>query len=312
MLLVSRIEGLLARTDPFDLAQAIERHVNTLPGERIRALLAAAAPRMGSYYRAEFARELGTGSDDLTRALARPVGEDELRDALVRFLSGNLRAVSLFGSAFGLAVLERVSGERAVAIGEERPAPIARAAVFTGAALALVLAGAAGEHVVAGARHAAQTPVPIVLAPEPPFPSAEPSPPRRDPKPVTRRIARATVAPAAVPAAAPMQVEPVPPPVPAPRVPASSPAPSRGKGEAVILITAPPQTPSPQPSDLDVTDMPESYSDATPLPEQTAVPVQGAQHAIKLVTPKPSPKHHSWLHRTIMHLDPFKPNPRPT
>ena len=118
-----------------------------------------------------------------------------------------------------------------------------------------------------------QTPVPIVLAPEPPHSSSEPSPPRREWKRVPRRVARATIAPAAVAAAAPMQARRCRRPSRRRACPAAQ-APSRGKGEAVILITTPPQTPSPQPSDFGKRFC-RSYSDATRCPNKPLFQCRG-------------------------------------
>lgn len=329
-MLVSRIDEVLAQTDPYELAQAVERYVGTLPGDRIIALLLDAQGRLGPQYRDQFLSFLGSGSDDFAAALAQPWSDPVLQHAFTRFLQSNLRAIPIFGTAFGMAVLARTPKDRAVAIGEERSNRGTRAMILAGTALALVLAGAAGEHVIAGARSAAQTPEPIVAMPQavstPAPPSAAPSNPRAA-SPKARVVARAatersvpeaTVQPQATPAPSPVQAPapaaqaPEPPPAAAvtqkKRLPTNPPA----KPGPVVIVTAPPQTPSPQPSDLDVSDMPESYTDATPLPDQTPATAQPAARSVKLVTPTPAPKHHSWLHRTIMHLDPFKPNPRPT
>jgi hypothetical protein len=307
--LVSRIDRLLARTDPFDLSQAVERHVRSLSGDRIRALLRAAEPRLGAYYRDEFARL--TGSGDFETALSQR--DAVLQTAFVKFLKSNLRAIPIFGSPFGLAVLEHAPLDRAVGIGEERASPLARGALVGGAALALVLAGAAGEHVVA-ARVAAQTPQPVVVvppatvgtpAPHPRVAAASPAP--------TRPRAIARVSTSYVPTPVPTTVsEPMQPaasdPAPAEATaPPPRPTPSPPSGVGVVEVTAAPQTPSPQPSDLDVTDMPESYSDATPLPQQSPATAQVPARGIKVPTPKPSPKKRTWLHRALDHLNPFKP-----
>lgn len=77
-------------------------------------------------------------------------------------------------------------------------------------------------------------------------------------------------------------------------------------GAATLTIKASARTPSPSPSPLDANDMPQAFTDATPLPEASA---QGAEVAspVKVPTPKPTAKPHGWLHRTLMHFDPFKP-----
>lgn len=309
-MLVSRIDRLLARTDPFDLAQAVERYVGTLPGDRIIALLLDAQVRLGAHYRAEFLRFLDPAADDFAATLAQPWSDRVLQSAFTRFLQSNLRAIPIFGTAFGMAVLERAPVERAIAIGEERSSPATRAAVIAGSALALILAGAAGEHVIAGARSAAQTPEPVAAMMQPIYTPPPAAPAKK------RVAATASPSPTPAPKPAPATIPPPPTPLPATAVPsparASAPPRAKSSNAPVIVVTAPPQTPTPQPSDLDVSDMPESYSDATPLPEQTAAPAQTAQRSVKLVTPTPAPKHHSWLHRAVMHLDPFKPHPQPT
>lgn len=308
-MLVSRIDRLLARTDPFDLAQAVERYVSTLSGAQVRALLRATGPKLGSYYRDELGRL--AGARDFSTALEQSSDAD-LHAAVVQFLKSNLRAIPIFGTAFGLAVLQHAPVDRAVAIGEERPNRGMRVAVIAGAALALVAAGAAGERVVVGAR-AAQTPPPIILAEPVAAPTAPPLHLARTP--MKQAVARAdsptpmpsppeTAAPSAPPSAAPATPPPSTP-LPDRRIAVGQPP--SGKGQAVV--TAAPPTPSPEPSDIDVEDMPESYSDATPLPQQSPATAQPQLHAIRVPTPKPSPQHHGWLHRTIMHLDPFKPNP---
>jgi hypothetical protein len=310
--LVSRIDRLLARTDPFDLAQAVERYVSSLSGTQVRTLLRATGPRLGSYYRDELARL--AGARDFSTALEQS-SDAHLHTALVQFLKSNLRAIPFFGTAFGLAVLKHAPVDRAVAIGEEHPNRGLRIAIIAGAALALVAAGAAGERVAVGAR-AAQTPPPLILAEPVAAPTA---PPLHDERtPMKHAVARVEVKPSATPpeTAAP-SAPPSAAPAPTPSTgPAPTPSPERrlavgpppsGQGQAVVTVA--PETPSPEPSDIDVEDMPESYSDATPLPQQSPATAQPQLHAIRVPTPKPSPKHHSWLHRTLMHLDPFKPNP---
>ena len=306
-MLVQRFDRLLARTDPFDLAQAIEAHVRSLSPARLRGVIREARPRMNAYYLSE-----------LDRILKEP--EASRPAALVAFLKSNLRAIPLFPPAFAAAILDRVPSQGAVAMGEETPSRAMRAAVLAGAALALVVAGAAGEHIVANARMAAQTPAPFAMVPPPaelPPPTATPSSRPATPRPATPRPATAVPTPAPTPPPQTPQPAAVPPPAAAEPVPTAprrspTPAPTPSGGQGVATITAAPATPSPEPSDLDTSDMPEAYSDATPLPQQSANVATAPQHGIRVVTPKPSPRRQSWLHRAIMHLDPFKPHPKPT
>lgn len=310
MVLVSRIDRLLARTDPFELSQAVESHVRTLSGDRIRALLRTAGPRLGAYYRDEFARLAGFGDFEAALGTQRP--EAVLQSAFVKFLKSNLRAIPIFGNAFGLALLEHTPVDRAVGIGEERGVRIGRGALAGGIALALVLAGAAGEHVIAGARATTQNPQPVVILPPGTF--STPRPVHRKPvasvqqQPKPRVLARAPAS--YVPTPVPQTVAPPPAtidPVPAPQTPVPARPSAQPNGAGVAEVTAEPQTPSPQPSDIDVIDMPESYSDATPLPQQSPATASAPMDGIRVPTPKPSPKKHGWVHRSLSHLNPFKP-----
>lgn len=308
---VPRIDRLLALTDPFDLSQAVERYVHTLPPERVRAVVSEAAPRLGTSYRAEFLRLLGRPQDDFALAVAES-NDIALRNTLARFLKSNLRAIPIFGSPFGLAVLEHAPVERAVGIGEEAPNRGMRTAILAGIAVVLMLLGAAGERLVVS-RSAPPSPEPIAVAVPSPQITVPPQPAHREPP--RRRVAAAeTVQPVATHPPAQTYVTSAPPPpattaaTTAPPAPPSA-QPAHGKGVAVV---APAQaTPVPQQSDLDTTDMPEAYTDATPIPEPSAASVTVGS-SVRVATPKPSPKHHSWLHRAIMHLDPFKPRPRST
>jgi hypothetical protein len=321
--LVQRRDEVLARTDPFDLAQAVDRYVHTLSGDKIRALVFDARERMGSYYRSEFAQLLSGkpgvgGIDRFSELLMQPWDDRALQAALTGLLKTNLRAIPMFGPAFCDGVLAQVPTDRAVAIGEERSGMLSRAAIFAGIAAALVLAGAAGEHYMANAR--AQSATPAVIAE--PVPLVTPS---ASPHPAKRVIAISSPVPARAPTPAPVPTA-TQPPTPVPTVePTAAPtvmptveptikatptaSPPHAHGAATVVIPDP--TPTPEPSALDVTDMPDSYTDATPLPQVTAPPAQVPGH-VHLVTPTPKPVHHSWLHRTLMHLDPFKPNPRST
>jgi hypothetical protein len=69
------------------------------------------------------------------------------------------------------------------------------------------------------------------------------------------------------------------------------------------------QLPTAEPTALDVSDMPRSYSDATPLPiNQTPPAVDVPAQSVATPVSTAAPSRGSWLHRTIMHLDPLKPN----
>lgn len=324
-MLVQRRDEVLARTDPFDLAQAVDRYVHTLPGDRIRALVFDARERMGMYYRGEFAQLLtgksgGGGLDRFSEILLQQWSDGALQSALAGLLKTNLRAIPMFGPAFCDAVLAQVPTDRAVAIGEERNGMLPRAAIFAGIAAALVVAGAAGEHYMANARAQSATPaviaepVPLVTAPATSHPVtrrviavSSPAPARAPtPAPVPTATQAATAAPTVAPTAEPTLEATATPPR---RTPGPTQSPPHARGIATVVIPDP--TPTPEPSALDVTDMPDSFTDATPLPQVTAPSAQ-VPGRVHLVTPTPKPVHHSWLHRTIMHLDPFKPHPRST
>ena len=178
IVVVHRLDQLLARTDPFDLTQALDRYVRAMSADRIQSVVIDARDRMGAYYRAEFVRLLaeysGTrqidanelSADRFAHIVRKAEGDDALRDAFARLLKSNLRAISVFGGTFTEGVLENVPSDRTVAIGEERPNLGMRAAVLGGVALALVLAGAVGEHVISNVRAQSVTsPLPPVAAP---------------------------------------------------------------------------------------------------------------------------------------------------
>lgn len=323
-MLVQRRDEVLARTDPFDLAQAVDRYVHTLSGEKIRALVFDARERMGTYYRSEFAQLLSGkagayGIDRFSEMLMQPWDDAAMQSALAGLLKTNLRAIPMFGPSFCDGVLAQVPTDRAVGIGEERNGLLPRAAIFAGIAAALVVAGAAGEHYMANAR--AQSSTPAVIAQPMPIvtPSAVPHQAKRviaisspvparapTPAPVPTPTQAPTPQPTAVPTAQPTLA---PTPAPTRRTPRPTQSPPHARGVATVVIPDP--TPTPEPSALDVTDMPDSYTDATPLPQVTAPPAQ-VPGRVHLVTPTPKPVHHSWLHNSIMHLDPFKPHPRST
>ncbi len=338
--LVHRLDRVLARTDPFDLAQALERYVHALSAERIQSLVIDAASRMGAYYRAEFVRLLQedysgprTAAQELDdRRFAQIVreshGDEAFQRALARLLKSNLRAIPIFGPAFTAAILQYVPADRAVAIGEESRSGNTRAALIGGIAVALVLAGAVGEHVISNARaqssassapQSAAIPAETYVTPSPPPPAnahalvvAQPqerpaAKPVAPSAPQSTSPAVSTSAPA--PVAAPFSARPfvafTKPPVA--RSAQRTPPPAAG----VATIAVPAATPTPQPTSLDVSDMPDAYTDATPLPAETAAPV-AVPHKIALKTPTPKPRK-SWLKRQLKHViddvDPFQPHP---
>ena len=284
---------------------------------------------MGAYYRAEFVRLLeeyrGIGhveTNDLscehfTDIVRKARGDEALQHAFARLLKSNLRAIPVFGGTFTEAILENVPSDRAVGIGEETSNVGMRAAVVGGLAVALLFAGAAGEHVIANVRaQSMATPLPAVALPAV---SAATPQPRARPRATARvthavAIATAAVAPTATPAPVPSAAVPAPPPIVPVAAPTRAPA-ARNKrtpppAQGVATIAVPNPTPTPEPTALDVSDMPDAFTDATPLPQQTAAPVE-VPHKVSLKTPAPTPKprSRSWLKRSILHLDPFKPHP---
>jgi hypothetical protein len=282
--------AILAQTDPFDVAQGIERYVRLLSGERVRGLIGAAAPRMNESYRAEFSPLAGERDDE------------RLKRAFARTLKSNLRAIPIFGGAFCEGVISQIPGDRAIGLGEEqhffanvRPAAIAIAA------LALLLGGATVHQLFNAARATAQAPVVLSKFTLPPIVQrAHPSAP-----PVHRAVRRAVIAaalqvPTATPVAAPVIVPQAPHIVRQPhRVLHYAPSLPVSRGVKTIVAarrepTAPPTT---SPDDLNVSDMPQSYSDATPMPDQApaAARVQAPQ---SFTTPTPGPNR-SWTHRLV-------------
>lgn len=320
---------ILARTDPFDLAQGVERYVRSLRGDQLRVVIRAARAQFNEAYRAEFL------------PLADETDEERLKSGFAHALKSNLRAIPLFGPDFCEGVIAQVPGDRAIALGEEgyRFRQV-RPAAFGIIALALLIGSAAAEHVWSNARANAQapvvlaTPLPIVLATPVPVAAATPKPkppPARSPAaseaatPVPATPAPAT--PAAV-AAAPAAEAP---PVTATHAaaPVRRPQPSAvhrtappGRGVKTIVLAGSTPAPSPQATPLDVTDMPRAYTDATPLPrEATAAPAQ-VNTNIDVPTPTPGPNRY-WLHSTIRgtlktlnNFNPFKhrkgPDPTPS
>lgn len=296
--------AILAQNDPFDLAQGVERYVRSLNGEQARFAIEAALPHMNESYRAEFSPLLDEANDERRKS------------ALVAALKRNLRAISLFGPGFCQGVLTHVPGDRTVALGEEgydfrRARPIA----FGVVALILLLAGAAGEHVWSTARETAQTPV--VLVTPPPQQMAPPQTVRRQAyKPPAVRGASApvkrtadavrTAAPTPAPTAAPRQavaVAPAPAVLPPPPQRAATAPPVRrtpppGQGERTVVAVQRTPSPTPEPTDVDVSDMPQAFTDATPLPRAEAPPTAQAPTRVEVATPTPGPNR-SWTHRLV-------------
>jgi hypothetical protein len=296
VVLVRRIDEILAQTDPFDLSQAVERYVRTLDGLRIRALLDEARDRMNDYYRGELLH--------LTDA---QLSDSQLQSSFVLFLKSNLRAIGLFGTAFSAGVLNECPKRSVVAIGEEPRGNGARNAVIAAAALALIIIGAAGEHALSNARATAQTPE----SPPVPFPQAAvPVPPTEAPRRTPRIVAadpKRTVSPA-VATAAPAAVAPAPvretivvQPRPQPR--SAQDPPEHGSSEMTVMVVQ--HTATPEPTPLDVDDMPEAYSDSTPLPQQSAGQANpDTSPNVTIATPQPTSKPaHGWF----KHLDPLRP-----
>lgn len=301
-MLGQHIATILAQTDPFDLAQGIERYVRSLTGDQVRSVLGAARPLMNEGYRAEFVPLLAETDDDrLTRGF-------------IQTLRSNLRALPLFGPAFCEGVIAQVPGDRAVAMGEEGRSPV-RPLAFCAIALVLLAAGAAGEHVWSAARATASTPVVLVTPP----PTVAPGAPRAAAaKPIAspRRIAvaaRVETPPPQTPAAAtappPTAAATEAPPLPAAAPPVTA-EPARSPvrvarrtppaGAGVKTIVAAPQTPqpTPEPTDVDVSDMPQAFSDATPLPNGETAPPAQVPGRVTVATPTPAPNR-SWTHRLI-------------
>ena len=303
--MVHRLDEILAQADPFDLAQALERYVGTLPASRIRELAASASERGGEYYRSEL------------RALLRPhAGDRELRKDFVRFLKSNLRAIALFGPAFGEDVLRICPQHRVVAIGEDtRTDPKTRSMVLAGTAIALLVLGGAAEHAVSTAKAAAQLPdaiaTPLPIAALPVIRSTRATAAGAPAAPAPAAPAHPAVSHPARPiaiAAPPAQydVPPAQPAAPIARPERRAPRRTRDAHGPTVTVPVPVPAASPPAAPIDVNDMPNAYNDATPLPQPTAAPVD-APSRVSVPTPSPAPKHRSWLHRTLMHLDPFKP-----
>lgn len=286
---------ILARNDPFDVAQALERYVRSLRAVQIRDLIGDARSRMTESYRAEFVPLL-----DIS-------GDEHLKTAFAHALKSNLRAIPLFGSSFCEGVISQIPGDRVVGMGEERRrSPILRPAAIGVIAIALLMAAATIQHLFAVARDTVEAP--IVLSTPPPAIAAPPTrapatrAPARSAPAVHRLIARADVPATAAPQPQPAVVTP---PVQAAPVQAAPPVhvvravhtlpPGRGVKTVVVQQTP---APSPTPQEVDVSDMPQSYSDATPLPNNQPPPQARVPTAQGVATPTPEPNR-SWTHRLV-------------
>lgn len=321
---------ILARTDPFDLAQGVERYVRSLSGDQVRVVIRAARAHFNEAYRAEFS------------PLADQTDDERLKSAFAHALKSNLRAIPLFGPDFCEGVIAQVPGDRAIALGEEgyRFRQV-RPAAFGIIALALLIGSAAVEHVWSNARANAQapvvlaTPMPIVMATPVPVAAAAPKPkppPSRAPatsQPATPvRATPAPATPAAIAAAPAVEAPPVTAthaaaPVQRPRPHAARHTAPPGRGVKTIVLAGSTPSPSAEATPVDVTDMPSSYTDATPLPhEATAAPAQ-VNTNVDVPTPTPGPNRY-WLHSTVQgtlktlnNFNPFKhhhkgPDPTPS
>lgn len=309
---------ILARTDPFDLAQALERYIRSLSGEQIRFTLRAALPVMNQAYRDEFAPLLDDPDDE------------RLKHSFAHALKSNLRAIPLFGPGFCQGVIAHVPGDRTVALGEEgHRLPQLRPFAIAIVALALVIIGAAAEHAWNTARATAQTPAvlmtPLPLAAQDAVPAATAVPrPVHSAPPAVRHTTAPATPPPATPAqvnAAPAIAAPQPAPVTPKRIAARRTAPP-GRGESTVVIARSTPGPSPEPSTVDVSDMPQAYTDATPLPKYETPPAARVPANVHVATPTPGPNRF-FLHQTIRgtlktldRLNPFKhhsePEPTPS
>jgi hypothetical protein len=68
----------------------------------------------------------------------------------------------------------------------------------------------------------------------------------------------------------------------------------------VKTIVATPQTPAPtpEPTDVDLSDMPQAFTDATPLPRAETAPPAQVPTRVTVATPTPGPNR-SWTHRLV-------------
>jgi hypothetical protein len=315
--------SILARTDPFDVAQALERYTLSLTGDQLRLTINAARSHLNEGYSSEFLPLLDEGDND------------RLKAKFVHALKSNLRAIPLFGPAFCEGVMENVPGDRTVALGEETPSfPSVPPMMFVALAVAVLIGIAAVQHLLNNARATAETPVvaitpapliapsltPIALAAPAHVPHAAPTMAAHNHK--LARAAAATARPqiARTPAATP--ASPPPPalvagapvtravtahavvaraPVPHPTLAARPRTVVAGAGVKTVVAGPPKATPAPEPTEVDVSDMPRSYTDATPLPkEQAPFSAQVTSPSVAVPTPTPGPNR-SWTHR-LVHL----------
>jgi hypothetical protein len=195
---------------------------------------------------------------------------------------------------------------------------------FVALAVAVLIGIAAAQHVLSNARATADTPV-VTVTPAPLIAST--IAPISVPKPAhvattaARPRAAQTAAPAPALAASPPPAivarAALPPATPA-RIPVShapvarAPVPHAttaarprtlvaGAGVKTVVATPAKATPAPEPTEVDVSDMPRSYTDATPLPkEQAPYAAQVAAPSVAVPTPTPGPNR-SWTHR-LVHL----------
>jgi len=316
--------AVLARSDPFDVAQGVERYIRSQHAVQLRALLSAARANLSGWYASEFLPLLDETDDE------------RFKSSFAHSLKSNLRAIPLFGAHFCEGVIAHIPGDRTIGLGEEgyRLPRFRFGAIAVVAAVAFIGAAAA-EHVISNARTNAQ--VPVVLASIAPAPAPVPPPAKaqhfttRAHRTSMRERARTISRPAPVRRIAqaapivrvPERSEAPPPVAPAPRqrVRRAPALPQAGSGVKTIVATAPTARPSPQAPE-NLSDMPQSYSDATPLPRSAPVaPAQLAGAPLRVPTPTPGPNRF-FLHHTLgtagqmlMHLNPFRvsrPAPKPS
>lgn len=286
---------ILARTDPFDVAQGLERYIRTLSVQQIHEIISAARPHLNQWYSAEFLPLLDDPDDE------------HVKRAFIHSLKSNLRAIPLFGAAFCEGVIAQIPGDRAVGLGEEtRTWPAVRPAAVAIAVAALLLGGATVHHLFSAASATAHAPV-VLMTPEPAIAVSTPAPatPRRV---VAQRIVKAPVPSPRAVSAAPVQTAPAAAPAAAAVATAVS-APARSMPAVRATKTLPPgggvktivaqRTPPPQlkPGDVDTSDMPQAYTDATPLPSE-APPSARVVAPQGVPTPTPQPNR-SWTHRIV-------------
>ncbi len=274
---------------------------------------------MSEWYRDEFTSLLSERDDE------------RLKAAFSHTLRSNLRAISFFGPEFCEGVIAYVPSDRTVALGEEgRRGRRLRPMIFAVIALAVIIGGAAAQRFISTAQTNARGPV-VLATPEPALSVASAAPrvavlpPQAKQTVATPTVAPPSAAPtiAATPAAptaakpAPAAIQAAPPTTqPEPVAPlinriahrrvGRTPPPGRGVKTIIAQQTI---RPTPEPTPMDLSDMPRSYSDATPLPGEAPPPAPMAQpQSVPAPIPTEAPSRGSWFHRTVMHLDPLKPH----